>query len=154
MTVFSDTVVAVPVTYSWPFTLRYRTAFDDDRGFQRPWIVPVHIDRRGNQPLVVDAGEGIYDTTAEGLSSLVPVLRDGVITYGSQTHPADGWAGRIVTDEAQAVDVIQTHNPFADRGQRRLLRTGDGRRRHSDEPLRLQSGVRAPAGPHRDARDR
>jgi len=39
----------------------------------------------------------VYPTTAEGLAKLHPVEPDGVITYGTQTHPADGTAGVVVT---------------------------------------------------------
>jgi len=81
---------------------QYRAALADDRAFQRPWMVPVTIERRRGGPLVVDADEGVHDTTAEALSKLAPVTPDGVVSYGTQTHPADGTAGLIVTCEDRA----------------------------------------------------
>jgi acetyl-CoA acetyltransferase family protein len=75
---------------------QYRTALADDRAFQRRFMVPVEVPgRRG----AIEVGEdvGVHDTTAEGLAKLDPVIPGGVITYGSQTHPADGTAGLVVT---------------------------------------------------------
>jgi len=33
---------------------------------------------------------GVHPTSAEGLAKLAPVDPGGVVTYGTQTHPADG----------------------------------------------------------------
>ena len=49
--------------------------------------------------------EGIHATTAEGLARLTPVLPDGSITYGGQTHPADGSAGMLMTTAARAREL-------------------------------------------------
>jgi len=38
--------------------------------------------------------------TAEGLAGLKAVRSDGVVSYGTQTHPADGTAGMIVCNGA------------------------------------------------------
>lgn len=75
---------------------QYRDALADDRAVQRRYVVPVHVPgRRG--PTVVDEDFGVHRTTAEGLAKLGPVKPDGVVTYGSQTHPGDGTAGLIVS---------------------------------------------------------
>ncbi|MEW6071199.1 MAG: thiolase family protein [Planctomycetota bacterium] len=90
--------------------LRYRQYEDslaEDRAFQRRVLVPVEL-RRGKKVLgTVDADEGIYPTTAEGLAVLRPVLPDGTVTYGTQTHPTDGNAGMIVgtRDEARRLSA-------------------------------------------------
>ena len=47
--------------------------------------------------------EGIYETTRDGLNNLKPVLEDGTVTFGSQTHPADGNTSMIVTTREKAV---------------------------------------------------
>ena len=47
----------------------------------------------------------IHPTTAEGLKTLKPVAPNGTITYGAQTHPADGNAGMIVTTPARAAKL-------------------------------------------------
>jgi acetyl-CoA C-acetyltransferase len=100
---------------------QYRTALASDRAFQRPWMVPVTIPRRGKPPLVIEADEGVYDTTAEALAKLSPVLPDGVLTYGTQTHPADGAAGMVLTDETRARELS------GGEGIARVLSTGFSR---------------------------
>ena len=75
---------------------QYEAALADDRAFQRGWMVPVTVPRRGRDPLVIESDEGIYATTAEGLAKLAPQSPDGVVTFGTQTHPADGTAGMLI----------------------------------------------------------
>jgi acetyl-CoA acetyltransferase family protein len=84
---------------------QYRDALAHDRDFQRPWMVPVRIERRRGTPLIVEADEGVHDTTAEALSKLAPVQPDGVVSFGSQTHPADGTAGLVVAGEQRAREL-------------------------------------------------
>lgn len=84
---------------------QYAAALADDRAFQRRYMVPAEIPRRRAGPLVVDADAGIFATSAEGLAKLAPVDPDGVVTYGSQTHPADGCAGMIVTTPERAREL-------------------------------------------------
>ena len=43
--------------------------------------------------------------TEEGLARLKPVLPDGIISFGAQTHPADGNAGMIVTTREKAAEI-------------------------------------------------
>jgi acetyl-CoA acetyltransferase family protein len=81
---------------------QYREALTDDRAFQRRYMVPVELRRRDEVTGVVDSDEGIYETTAEGLNRLRPVLEGGTITYGTQTHPADGNAGVFVCSRERA----------------------------------------------------
>lgn len=81
---------------------QYADALAGDRDFQRAWMVPVTIPRRGRDPLVVDADEGVHATTPEALAKLAPVIPGGVVTYGTQTHPADGTAGMVVAGEPAA----------------------------------------------------
>lgn len=99
---------------------QYRHALADDRAFQRRYMVEVRIpDRRGRE-LVVETDHGVHDTTAEGLAKLAPVNPDGVVTFGSQTHPADGAAGLVVTTEDSAREL-------SDDGVVRILGTGVAR---------------------------
>ncbi len=81
---------------------QYGRSLEDDRAFQRRYMVPVEIPARRGDPTVVEADEGIHPTTKEGLAALKPVEPDGVVTFGSQTHPADGAAGVLVTSEERA----------------------------------------------------
>jgi acetyl-CoA acetyltransferase family protein len=84
---------------------QYEDALADDRAFQRRYMVPVELPGRKGTTEVVDADGGVFPTTKEGLEALQPVEPGGVITYGSQTHPADGAAGALVTTESRAREL-------------------------------------------------
>ena len=70
-----------------------------------PFDVPSPNDKKTVPSLQGD--EGVYDSTPDGLAKLKPVLEKGPVTYGGQTHPADGNAGLIVTtpDKAQELSA-------------------------------------------------
>ncbi len=80
---------------------QYRHALADDRRVQRRYLQPVVIDQ-GRSRLVVEQDEGVHEYSSEGLKSLKPVSDGGVVTFGSQTHPADGAAGTLVLAEEGA----------------------------------------------------
>ena len=83
---------------------QYQDSLADDRAFQRRYMVPVEL-RQGKKTSMLDEDEGIQPTTEEGLARLRPVMDGGTVTYGSQTHPADGNAGMIVTTREQAAEM-------------------------------------------------
>jgi acetyl-CoA acetyltransferase family protein len=99
---------------------QYQDALARDRAFQRRWMVPISVGS-GRRATEVDADGGVRPVTPEGLAGLAPVMADGVVSYGSQTHPADGAAGAVVTTEAQA-RALGVEGPFA-----RLLASGFAR---------------------------
>jgi acetyl-CoA C-acetyltransferase len=74
---------------------QYQSALADDRRIQRTYLQPVVIEQ-GRSRLEVERDEGVHETTADGLRALKPVHEGGVVTFGSQTHPADGAAGALV----------------------------------------------------------
>ena len=88
--------------------LRYQQYVADRKngsGFQSRYLVtPLEVrDPSGRRLLAtVDDDEGITPTTAEGLARLEPVQEGGTVTYGSQTHPADGSCGMVLTGREQA----------------------------------------------------
>jgi acetyl-CoA acetyltransferase len=84
---------------------QYERALENDREFQKRYMVPVTISRKRKEPVVVDEDSGVFPTTREGLAKLKPVTEGGVVTFGSQTHPADGTAGLIVTGEEKAREL-------------------------------------------------
>lgn len=86
---------------------QYQAAIADERRFQRGWMQPVHIARGRGQPLRVEADEGVHPYTAEGLAALKPVAEGGVLTFGSQTHPADGCAGALVSSTVRAAELAK-----------------------------------------------
>src|SRR4030042_1464305 len=84
---------------------QYHDALANDRAFQKRYMFPSEVSLGKKKTLLVEADEGITPTTAEGLAKLKPVEPGGVISFGAQTHPADGNAGFIVTtrDKAKAI---------------------------------------------------
>ena len=75
-------------------------------------ITPIEVkDKRGRKVLAtVNGDEGIYPTTLEGLQKLKPVLPNGTVTFGSQTHPADANCGIIVTTREKAQQLSKNKN--------------------------------------------
>jgi acetyl-CoA acetyltransferase family protein len=53
----------------------------------------------------LEADEGIRFSTAEGLAQLKPVLEGGTVTYGGQTHPADGNAAILLAAPQKAREL-------------------------------------------------
>lgn len=87
---------------------QYQDALADDHAFQKrymtlPFSVPKH-NLKG-EDAVMQGDEGVFATTAEGLARLKPVLPDGTVTFGTQTHPADGNVGMIVTTPQRAREL-------------------------------------------------
>lgn len=80
---------------------QYQAALADDRAFQKRYIFGVEIGR-GKRAKTIEEDDGVFPTTQEGLATLKPVVPEGTVTFGSQTHPADGNAGMIVTTEERA----------------------------------------------------
>ncbi|HEX6510701.1 MAG TPA: thiolase family protein [Chloroflexota bacterium] len=99
---------------------QYQRGVADDRSFQRRYMVPAEVPGR-REPVCVDADSGIYPTTSEALANLKPLDPDGTVTYGTQTHPADGAAGLLLTDEARARELGKGQ------GAVRVLATGVAR---------------------------
>ena len=68
-----------------------------------PFAVPDAQFRKTVATLTSD--EGIHPTTAEGLAGLRTVVANGTVTYGGQTHPADGNAGMVITSPERAGEL-------------------------------------------------
>jgi len=86
---------------------QYLDALANDREFQKRYMQDVAITDAGfrKQSGTLSEDEGIFPTTAEGLAKLKPVKPDGTVTFGTQTHPADGNAGAIVTTREMAREM-------------------------------------------------
>lgn len=87
---------------------QYQAALANERAFQKrymtlPFDVPSPDFRKTVATLEGD--EGITESTPEGLAKLKPVLEGGTVTYGAQTHPADGNAGMIFATPEKAVEL-------------------------------------------------
>jgi acetyl-CoA acetyltransferase family protein len=107
---------------------QYARALEDDRAFQRRYMVPVEVPGRKDDSALVESDVGVYRSTREALAALEPVEEGGVVTYGSQTHPADGTAGVLVTTEARAREVA------ADGGVVRILASATARVERAQMP--------------------
>lgn len=86
---------------------QYQDALAAERAFQRRYMVETPVFDSGfrRQTGTLAADEGVFPTTAEGLARLKPVKPGGTHTFGSQTHPADGNAGMLVTTRARAREL-------------------------------------------------
>ena len=84
---------------------QYLDALASDHAFQKrymtlPFEVPDSRFRKSVATLTSD--EGVTAASAEALAKLKPVKAGGSITFGGQTHPADGTVGLLVTTEDAA----------------------------------------------------
>jgi len=84
---------------------QYLDGLANDREFQKKYMFPVSIQISRKKTIQMDTDEGIMPTTKQGLEKLRPVLPDGSHTFGSQTHPADGNCGLIVTSKEKAGEL-------------------------------------------------
>ena len=84
---------------------QYQDALADDRAFQKRYMFPAEVTISRKKTKLIEEDEGVTPSTAEGLAKLKPVLPGGVHTFGSQTHPADGNCGFIVTTQEKAKEL-------------------------------------------------
>ena len=80
---------------------QYEQALAGDRLIQKQYFQPIVVRSR-KSTTVLDADEGIGPYSRDGLATLKPSLPGGVTTPGTQTHPADGAAGLVVTGGTKA----------------------------------------------------
>jgi acetyl-CoA acetyltransferase len=83
---------------------QYQDALADDGAFQSRYMLkPFEVmDERGRAVATVSGDEGVFPTTAEGLAKLRPLTQGGTVTFGTQTHPADGNCGIVVASRERA----------------------------------------------------
>jgi len=87
---------------------QYSEATKDNHAFQKKYmILPLEVkDARGKKVIkTLEGDEGIFPTTKEGLAKLPPVMKDGSVSFGSQTFPADGNCGIIITTRENAQNI-------------------------------------------------
>ncbi len=119
---------------------QYQDALANDRAFQRRYMaeVPLTDSSFRKQHGTLSADEGVFATTADKLAKLRPVRPNGTVTFGSQTHPADGNAGMIVSTREIAREV--STNPAVDI---ELLGFGQGRTEKGFMPAATVPAARA-----------
>jgi len=89
-------------------TEQYRMALADDGAFQKRFMtLPFEIPDSRLRKVVatLDGDEGTTLSTADGLERLRPVQDGGTVTFGSQTHPADGNAALVVATPDRAREL-------------------------------------------------
>jgi acetyl-CoA acetyltransferase len=87
---------------------QYREALADGAAFLRRFMtLPFEVPAPGFRKVAgqLEGDEGVSQSTAEGLAALKPVLPGGTVTYGGQTHPADGNAAIVVATRARAREL-------------------------------------------------
>ncbi|MBT6274662.1 MAG: thiolase family protein [Chromatiales bacterium] len=87
---------------------QYRGALTNDAAFHRRYMdLPFEVpDARFKRTITtLESDEGIHPVNAEGLTKLKPVLPDGSVTFGGQTHPADGACGMVVASADKVADL-------------------------------------------------
>lgn len=91
---------------------QYERARADDSAFLKrfmPWPLEIK-DARGKKVVATVAGdEGVHSTSAQGLAGLRPVMDGGTVTFGTQTHPADGNAGLLLTAGRARARALAPH---------------------------------------------
>jgi acetyl-CoA acetyltransferase len=87
---------------------QYRDALANDAAFLKRFMtLPFDVPDPAFRKTAVTLGgdEGINFSTAEALAKLRPVVPGGSVTFGGQTHPADGNAGIIVATPERAREL-------------------------------------------------
>ena len=89
---------------------QYLDSMANNRAFQKQYMFPLEVAISRKKTILVEEDEGVTPTTAGGLAGLKPVEQGGVLTYGTQTHPADGNCGFIVTTREKAKELSRDPN--------------------------------------------
>ena len=87
---------------------QYAEALADGAAFHKRFMelpFPVPDARLGKTVGELTGDEGVHPTDAAKLAALKPVVSGGTVTYGMQTHPADGSAAIILTTPERAREL-------------------------------------------------
>jgi acetyl-CoA acetyltransferase family protein len=112
---------------------QYGAARKDNGAFLKRFMIwPVEVKDPSGRKVIkaVEGDEGVYPTTAEGLAKLRPVIEGGTVTFGTQTYPADGNAGVIVTTNEKAAELSRPPHPTV-----RIVSFGQGRSEKGFMPM-------------------
>jgi acetyl-CoA acetyltransferase family protein len=109
---------------------QYQASLADDRAFQKRYMYALEIPKGRKKTITIETDEGVFPTTAEGLAGLRPVMPDGTVSFGTQTYPADGNAGMIVTTKEQATELSKDGGPVT-----QILSFGDARVEKAHMPM-------------------
>ena len=116
---------------------QYQKSLADDRAFQRRYMIAAQIQQRRTPAVTVEADEGVRPVLPGEIAGLRPTARDGLHTFATQTHPADGCAGAIVTTAGQAREMSRGE------GIASIVSTGFARARRTHMPQAPVPAARA-----------
>ncbi len=80
---------------------QYTSALANDREFQKRYMVPVEV-QVGRKTVTLEADEGIRPVDLDTIREMRTVMPDGFHTGATQTHPADGSAGVVLSTLSRA----------------------------------------------------
>lgn len=87
---------------------QYQDALKHDGAFQKRYMtLPFEVPKPNfkAKASVLQTDEGVFVTTAQGLAGLKPVMPGGTVTFGGQTHPADGNCGVVLATPEKALEL-------------------------------------------------
>ncbi len=88
--------------------VQYRMSLANDSAFLKRFMsLPFEVPTANYQKIAnsLTGDEGVSHSTPEGLAKLRPVRPGGCVTFGGQTHPADGNAAIVVTTRERAREL-------------------------------------------------
>ena len=86
---------------------QYLMALENERKFQKRYMLPVSINVSKKRSILVEEDQGITCSTKEGLAALKPLMPGGILSFGAQTHPADGNAGILLATRETAEKISE-----------------------------------------------
>ncbi|RVO73511.1 acetyl-CoA C-acetyltransferase [Sinorhizobium medicae] len=90
-----------------------RAAAAWDEGRFAAEVVPVQVSQRKGDPMLFDRDEGIRpDTTAQGLSKLKNIMKDGTVTAGNAAQQNDAAAACLIVAEDRLAQLGVTPIAF------------------------------------------
>jgi acetyl-CoA acetyltransferase len=87
---------------------QYGSALADGAAFLKRFMtLPFEVPGPGFKKTLttLEGDEGVSRSTPEGLAALKPVTPGGTVTFGGQTHPADGNAAIVLTTRERAREL-------------------------------------------------
>ena len=87
---------------------QYRESLNEGAAFLKRFMtLPFEVPAPGFKKTagMLEADEGISHSTPEGLAALKPVMPGGTVTFGGQTHPADGNAAIVLATRERAREL-------------------------------------------------
>jgi acetyl-CoA acetyltransferase family protein len=105
---------------------QYQDALANGRAFHKKFMTlpfPVPRPNFKGEDGIMEGDEGIFPTTRDALAKLRPAVEGGTVTFGGQTHPADGTCAMIITSANMVRELSADPNiqiRFAGFGQGRV----------------------------------